>query len=307
MLEISIAVCLETVVVNEILSLSMRDNIFRGKLKQKLARVALALQDCSNGLDKYYSQLTGEGMRSSYFPSPTLVPSVGSEPLTKAAFDASSAFRGLKILGHLSGKNEIMEPTPTPKPVDMRHNLFLATLLGDNEPPAEAVVKLVKRYNKEAHEHLADKGLAPKLFLCQHIIGNLIVVVTERVRGKPLNLLYGLLAADSQLSIFNGLKRAITELGNKGLVHGDLRAPNIMVESDPAAAKVIDFDWAAKHDEGYYPDTINTDALHAEWHRDVGPMKRMKLEHDRFAVFEVLTPRFFSEVPITEVPADEVS
>ena len=307
MLEISIAVCLETVVVNEILSLSMRDNIFRGKLKQKLARVALALQDCSNGLDKYYSQLTGEGMRSSYFPSPTLVPSVGSEPLTKAAFDASSAFRGLKILGHLSGKNEIMEPTPTPKPVDMRHNLFLATLLGDNEPPAEAVVKLVKRYNKEAHEHLADKGLAPKLFLCQHIIGNLIVVVTERVRGKPLNLLYGLLAADSQLSIFNGLKRAITELGNKGLVHGDLRAPNIMVESDPAAAKVIDFDWAAKHDEGYYPDTINTDALHAEWHRDVGPMKRMKLEHDRFAVFEVLTPRFFSEVPITEVPADEGS
>ena len=307
MLEISIAVCLETVVVNEILSLSMRDNIFRGKLKQKLARVALALQDCSNGLDKYYSQLTGEGMRSSYFPSPTLVPSVGSEPLTKAAFDASSAFRGLKILGHLSGKNEIMEPTPTPKPVDMRHNLFLATLLGDNEPPAEAVVKPVKRYNKEAHEHLADKGLAPKLFLCQHIIGNLIVVVTERVRGKPLNLLYGLLAADSQLSIFNGLKRAITELGNKGLVHGDLRAPNIMVESDPAAAKVIDFDWAAKHDEGYYPDTINTDALHAEWHRDVGPMKRMKLEHDRFAVFEVLTPRFFSEVPITEVPADEGS
>ena len=165
----------------------------------------------------------------------------------------------------------------------------------------------MKRYNKEAHEHLTDKGLAPKLFLCQHIIGNLIVVVTERVRGKPLNLLYGLLAADSQLSIFNGLKRAITELGNKGLVHGDLRAPNIMVESDPAAAKVIDFDWAAKHDEGYYPDTINTDALHAEWHRDVGPMKRMKLEHDRFAVFEVLTPRFFSEVPITEVPADEVS
>ena len=184
MLEISIAVCLETVVVNEILSLSMRDNIFRGKLKQKLARVALALQDCSNGLDKYYSQLTGEGMRSSYFPSPTLVPSVGSEPLTKAAFDASSAFRGLKILGHLSGKNEIMEPTPTPKPVDMRHNLFLATLLGDNEPPAEAVVKLVKRYNKEAHEHLADKGLAPKLFLCQHVIGNLIAVVMEHEIGR---------------------------------------------------------------------------------------------------------------------------
>ena len=307
MLEISIAVCLETVVVNESLSLNLRDNLFRGELKQKLARVAVALQDCSNGLDRYYTQLTGEGVRSSFFPSPTLVPSVGSEPLTKAAFDASSAFRGLKILGHLSGKNEMMDPTPTPGPSDMRHNLFLATLLGENEPPTQAVVKLVKRYSKEAHEHLADKGLAPKLFLCQHVIGNLIAVVMEHVTGTPLNLVQGLLAADSQLLIFNGLKRAIAELGNEGLVHGDLRAPNIVVESDPAAAKVVDFDWAAKHDEGFYPDAINTDALHAEWHRDVGPMKRMKLEHDRFAVFKVLKPKFFSEVPITEVPTDEPS
>ncbi len=76
MLEISIAVCLETVIVNEILSLNMRDNLFQGKLKQELACIVVALQDCSHWLDTYYSQLTGEGKCSSYFPSPTLVPSV---------------------------------------------------------------------------------------------------------------------------------------------------------------------------------------------------------------------------------------
>ena len=89
-------------------------------------------------------------------------------------------------------------------------------------------------------------------------------------------------------------------------VHGDLRAPNIVVE-DPAAAKVIDFDWAAKRDEGFYPDTINITDLHAEWHQDVGPMKKMRLEHDRFAIFKVLRPKFLSDVPITEVPAEECS
>ncbi len=310
MLEISIAVCLQTVVVNEILSLNMRDNLFRGQLKQKLARVAEALQDCSGELNIYYSELTGEGKSSSYFPSPTLVPSVVSEPLRKGAFDfdALSAFPGLKILGHLSHKNEMLDQTSKPEPKDMRHNLFVATFLGKKEAPT-LVVKLVKRYSKEAHEHLANKGLAPKLFVCQRVIGNLIAVVMERVTGNPLHIEHRSLTASKQILVFNGLKRAITELGNEGLVHGDLRGPNIVVESksDPVAAKVIDFDWAAKHDAGFYLDMINLDDLRAEWHEDVRPMKKMKLEHDRFAIFKVLRPKFLSDVPITEVPAEERS
>ena len=284
--------------MNKILSLDIQDNLFRCELVQKLARVAVALQECSNALDTYYSQLTGEGEGLSYFPSPTLVPSIGSEPLTK------SAFRGLKIKGHLNRKNEMMEPTSTLEPEVMRHNLFLATLLGGNE---DVVVKLVKRYSKEAHEHLANKGLAPKLFLCQGVIGNLIVVVMERVSGCLLNELHGCLAADSQLLVFKSLKQVIEALEGEDFVHGDLRAPNIVVDPDSGVVKVIDFDWAAKHDKGFYPHTINTKDLRAEWHRDVGPMERMKLEHDRFAVFKVLTPKFLGDVPITEVPAEECS
>ena len=155
--------------MNKILTLDMLDNLFRDDLVQKLARVAVALRECSKGLDAYYSDLKGKKEGSSYFPSPTLVPSIGSKPLTKGAFDNSSTFCGLKIEGHLSHKNQLMEPKPKPSPADMRHNLFLATLFDGKK----VVVKLVKRYSKEAHEHLANKGLAPKLFLCQRVIGNL--------------------------------------------------------------------------------------------------------------------------------------
>src|SRR5260370_534443 len=112
--------------------------------------------------------------------------------------------------------------------LNMRDNIFVATLLGKKEAPT-LVVKLVKRYSKEAHEHLANKGLAPKLFVCQRVIGNLIAVVMERVTGNPLHIEHRSLTASKQILVFNELKRAITELGNKGLVHGDLRGPNIVV------------------------------------------------------------------------------
>ncbi|KAF9472017.1 hypothetical protein BDN70DRAFT_514760 [Pholiota conissans] len=69
-LQISVAICLETIVVNEILNLAIWDNFFRPELKQKLARVAMALRECAAQLDKYYSELKESEMHAPYFPSP---------------------------------------------------------------------------------------------------------------------------------------------------------------------------------------------------------------------------------------------
>ncbi|KAF8198128.1 hypothetical protein BJ912DRAFT_845924, partial [Pholiota molesta] len=135
------------------------------------------------------------------------------------------------------------------------------TRLGADEAPAQVVVKLVKRCNKDAHERLAKENLAPKLFLCERVIGNLIVVVMERVPGQPLHMAhYSPLGLEAQRKVFDGLRQAIKALERDGLVHGDLRAPNIVVSPKSGQVKVIDFDWAAKQDEGFYPDTINTDS-----------------------------------------------
>ncbi|KAF9481272.1 hypothetical protein BDN70DRAFT_919967 [Pholiota conissans] len=298
-LEIAIAVCLETVVVNEILSLNMRDNLSRGELKQKVARVALALQDCAAQLNLYYSNLTA-GPQLGFFPSPTLKPWDTSAPLPQTAFDAlptltanGPTFRSLKIVGRLDANNVEMVRQEQPDPAYMRHNLFLAKYLDHTDNDPDLVVKLAKRYGETAHRRLAEEMLAPKLILCHHVIGNLVVVVMERAKGSPLNRLK--LDGLDKPSIFNQLKKVLAVLKGDNLVHGDLRAPNILVDTgNPRAVQVVDFDWGATHDEGFYPNTINLDELHDEWHGDVGPMKKMKIEHDEFALCDVLGPKYFN-------------
>ncbi|KAF8193340.1 hypothetical protein BJ912DRAFT_960767 [Pholiota molesta] len=297
-LEISIAVCLETVVVNQILSLDIQDNMFRSELQQKLSRVAEALKACSAQLDAYYSKLAAKRMPSYSFPSPTLEPLDSSKPLVlQGALEALSAFPGLRIVARLDRYNDEMRQKPQPGPADMRHNLFLAEQLNADDSSAQLIVKVVKRYGQAAHHCLAKGMLAPRLLLCQPIIGNLIIVVMERAKGRPLNSFIGddLLALNGCL-VFNRLKEALTLLEREKLVHGDLRDVNIMVDdSNPQAVTVsiVDFDWAVKHDEGFYPDNINVEELRDRWHSDVGPSKKMKIEHDKFAILNLLGPRYF--------------
>ncbi|KAF9476650.1 hypothetical protein BDN70DRAFT_838936 [Pholiota conissans] len=295
-LQIAIAVCLETVVVNEILSLDMRDNFFRAELKQKVARVAVALKDCFTQLTAYYSELTA-GPPLPFFPLPTLVPSDFSQPLTRSAFEASPNFRGLRIVGRLDPDNNTeMERRDQPDPAHMRHNLLLAKWLDHADSEPDLIVKLVKRYGKAAHECLAAENLAPKVYLCQPVIGKFIVVAMERSKGRPLSKFSAaaLDALDKPI-VLEKLRRVVNVLKKHMLVHGDLRAPNIVVDSgnpQEIAVNVVDFDWAAKHNEGLYPSTINTEELHKEWHSAVGPMKKMKMEHDKFAVFDFVGPEY---------------
>ncbi|KAF8196946.1 hypothetical protein BJ912DRAFT_1079970 [Pholiota molesta] len=304
-LEIAIAVCLETVVVDGILSLDMRDECSRGELQQKVARVAVALKDCSTQLRAYYSALT-PGPPLSFFPSPTLEPMVASLPLIRGAFDtvpdtrtvgrpnsatgleASSAVRSLAIVRRLGLNSVEMLRNVQLDPQDMHHNLFVARWHdhADNEP--ELIVKLVLRYGEATHRCLAEKRLAPELYLCQPVIGGFIAVVMERAKGKPLDWLHPDLNY-SKTSIFDQLKEVLTALQGRRLVHGDLRAPNIIVDAG-STIKVIDFDWAAKEGEGVYPSTINMEELCKQWHRGVGPKQKMRMKHDRYAVFEVLGP-----------------
>ena len=53
----------------------------------------------------------------------------------------------------------------------------------------------------------------------------------------------------------NECKRVITDLvtsfHNNGLVHGDLRSPNILLSGK--AVMLIDFDWGGKDGEAHYP------------------------------------------------------
>ncbi|KAF9472016.1 hypothetical protein BDN70DRAFT_819266 [Pholiota conissans] len=186
---------------------------------------------------------------------------------------------------------------------DIHYGLFLANYRDAIYPPPRFVVKFAKRYGKAVHECLAREQLAPKLFICQRVIGNMIVVVMERAIGQPLDFMlrFGRLDIDARL-IFECLKGAVSALKREGLVHGDIRARNIVVdEYSQGALKIVDFDWATKDGEGFYPDTINMEELSKQWHRDVGPMKKIKMEHDKYAVFNVLGREYLG---ITEDPSE---
>ena len=60
--------------------------------------------------------------------------------------------------------------------------MYIATLATSQE----VVVKFTTRYNEEAHRLLVGHELAPTLHFCQRVIGNLYMVVTDRVDGKSL-------------------------------------------------------------------------------------------------------------------------
>ncbi|KAF8196940.1 hypothetical protein BJ912DRAFT_1056031 [Pholiota molesta] len=251
-LEIAIAVCLETV-----------------------SSTGSSASICETNLCAYYSALT-PGPPLSFFPSPTLEPMVASLPLIRGAFDtvpdtrtvgrpnsatgleASSAVRSLAIVRRLGLNSVEMLRNVQLDPQAMHHNLFVARWHdhADNEP--ELIVKLVLRYGEAAHRCLAEKMLDQALFM-------------------------------PPTSIFDQLKEVLTALQGRRLVHGDLRAPNIIVDAG-STIKVVDFDWAAKEGEGVYPSTINMEELCKQWHRGVGPKQKMRMKHDRYAVFEVLGP-----------------
>ncbi|KAJ2933966.1 hypothetical protein H1R20_g3149, partial [Candolleomyces eurysporus] len=47
----------------------------------------------------------------------------------------------------------------------------------------EVVVKFTASYNPAAHRLLCDSGLAPRLYFCERVMGDVAMVVMERVRN----------------------------------------------------------------------------------------------------------------------------
>lgn len=129
---------------------------------------------------------------------------------------------------------------------------FKATLTETKKP---IVIKFVRRYGDEAHQLLADHGLAPKLLAFEQLgelYDDLNLVAMELVEGQTLQDIYGD-AEPLPDPVKDAIRRGLNFLKEKGLVFGDLRRPNIMlVDGDePIQDRIrfIDFDWAGLEDE----------------------------------------------------------
>lgn len=192
------------------------------------------------------------------------------------------------------------EPTADlPKLGNMMTAMYIATL-GDTDQ--EVIVKFTARYNKEAHVLLANAGLAPKLYFCERIVGDLYMVVMDRVEGKTVWQLYKSRAIPS--SVVDQVERAVNHLHTNGIVFGDLRDNNILYTQvdGSAGGKVflVDFDWANKDGEGRYPATLNQGSL---WEPSVGAYGIMRKAHDIWQVDRLRgrrapTSSWFDNLPV---------
>ncbi|KAH9973957.1 hypothetical protein BJV74DRAFT_982906 [Russula compacta] len=215
-LEISTVLTLERIVVNQLLILDLKDGFDRNNIIRKLVRISSALAECASLLEQEYKQVMQQGSSIDRcrpcFPQPTLDPRSPS----------SSSLPVLTYKKRLNDRNESFQIRDNPSPQDLR-SLFVAKLdLDGSIKQPDVVVKFTSSYNEEAHKLLAEHNLAPKLYGCHRVIGNLFMVVMERMKGKNMKA-HELTEEPLKATVFEDITEAVKLLQEHDFVHGDLR------------------------------------------------------------------------------------
>ncbi|KAI9455722.1 hypothetical protein HD554DRAFT_264198 [Boletus coccyginus] len=136
---------------------------------------------------------------------------------------------------------EILEPFPGT--VFPGRHLYTAKRTG-GDYKEEIVVKFTRRYSDELHIFCAEQGRAPALLGFERFPGGFFGIAMELVQiVSPHDEKRGELGTQ--------LKALVASFHGEGLVHGDLRSPNIVCNDQGVV--VIDFDWGGKLGEASYP------------------------------------------------------
>jgi len=139
-----------------------------------------------------------------------------------------------------------------------------------------ALGKMTHRsYGTEVHRFLAEHGFAPEFIGTCALDGRPTVYVMEKLSRSWVTLedWGGCAESGDPPTVLKQVRKQLMEivilLENKGYVHGDLRAPNIMIardmDKDPEdkqdrfKLKIIDFDWAGEAGKVCYPIERNDD------------------------------------------------
>ncbi|TFK62631.1 hypothetical protein BDN72DRAFT_872475 [Pluteus cervinus] len=266
-LEVSTAVCIGRIYVTRLVVLDFSLGFHASADIIRLARAFKAVRTCREDLQDYYSSIINapSSELSSVYPNPTLI-------------DYSKILPILTYRRFLSREGQ-----PTSTLVNLgtvSSALYIATMEG---VPNEVVVKFTARYNPTAHELLAEARLAPKLHFWGRVIGDLYMVVMDRVHGKTVLQLQQDETPVPKI-VWENVHKAVELLHTKDIVFGDLRPPNILYLESENRAVLVDFDWPAKHEEGRYPASINT--LNA-WAEGVSAYSRMRKEHDTWQLVQL--------------------
>ena len=160
------------------------------------------------------------------------------------------------------------------------------------------VVKFVERYGVQAHQLLADAGMAPRLLYCGPLDGEINIGDEAGSHAQDTSEICGLYVGQIRMVIMEyiegdamseerpvpenartQIEEAIQRLHDAQLVFGDLRAPNIMVSGDKVF--FIDFDWAGEEGKVRYPRNLSRRIRWPNAAEEL-EMKPILKEHDLF-------------------------
>ena len=257
-LEICIAVCVGPIYVSKLLALDLSLGFHASDNIVRLARVFRSLSLCYKRLQAYYDGVANSTSPklSCLYPSPT--PADPSKPLPKLVYQQFLSRAG----------------QPTSALVDLGNTttaMYIVTL-----NTSQVVVKFTTRYNEEAHRLLANHRLAPKLHFCERVIGDLYMVVMDKVDRKSIWQLR-VEGMPIPAVVWEKVEEAMVLLHGNNIVFGDLQDPNILYGADECCVMLVDFDWPSNDEEGRYPAVLNPNNA---WSEDVMPYGIMRKSHD---------------------------
>src|SRR5882757_5536789 len=141
--------------------------------------------------------------------------------------------------------------------------------------------KFTARYYETAHHILADAQLAPRLHFCERVVGNLYMIVMDRVDGKSIWQLWQEEGTPVPGIVSKKAEDALKLLHALDIIFADLRDPNILYVASKGEGEgcvmLVDFDWPAKDGEGRYPATLNPNNA---WPDEITPYGIMRKSHD---------------------------
>jgi hypothetical protein len=250
----------------------------------RVARLCYALKTGVGALDRYYSHLV-EDLTPHRSRRDTAIAGTSistAESIYQSLSHVQSGFIGphLRTFSdpnhgevHLTYHVRRCEP--------FQRTVVVAEASNRTFPVTKVIVKFAYRYNKNAHL-LAAANYAPKLFYCERRddFGGLWVVVMAHSTGHHPTFISG--------PLIKQLRECLQILHRDDLVFGDLRCPNILVESegDSPRLMLIDFDWCGEKGKARYPSDILLEE--GKFHPGVEKGGRLMIEHDEY-LFNTLT------------------
>jgi hypothetical protein len=227
-----------------------------------VARILRALQLSNKSLTAYYSELKTMGV------------------LGRDGKPIPPHFREVEI----GGTQYKLDYTKRLAEGSEEKAVFVANLESEGSK-FEAVVKFAHSYCEAAHKLLVNELLAPRLHFCKKLedVG-MYVVIMDLVK-EPAGITEMLGDQEFTTKVAKNMEKAVRLLHAAGMVHGDLRRPNILVQ-ESGNVQIIDFDWCGKEGEVRYPATINLAQIH--WADGVTREGMIKKEHDREMLKDLL-------------------